>query len=139
MLYYAVLLYTLLYLGYAVSTPLQVKTGNDLMHTLNWIKENTSDNTTVIASIGDGHLITYYAKRKDFADGLFEYANLTKAKLDLLAFRGDKSYLRKIINTSYRPKVFLVKKQSRIYMFLRDRFNVLYENGNYVVLGGKYD
>ncbi len=138
-LYYAVLLYTLLYLGYAVSTPLQVKTGNDLMHTLNWIKENTSDNTTVIASIGDGHLITYYAKRKDFADGLFEYANLTKAKLDLLAFRGNKSYMKKIINTSYRPRVFLVKKQSRIYQFLRDRFNILYKNGSYVVLGDKYD
>ncbi len=134
-LYYAVLLYSLLYLAYAVSDPLQVRTGEDLIDTLSWIKENTPEETTVIASIDEGHLIAYYSERKNFADGLFEYADLKRAKLCFLAFSGDKASMETIIEISGKPRVFLVKKQSKIYSFLRDRFEVLYEKGSYAVLG----
>jgi hypothetical protein len=133
-LYLAVILYSVLYLGYAVSDPLQTSTDNELMETLKWIEKNTPENTTVVASLYEGHLITYYAKRKNFADGLFEFADLKRAKLSLLAFNGNRTAMEEILKVVEKPRVFLARKDSKIYSFLNERFKIIHEEGRYVVL-----
>ena len=133
-LYLAVILYSVLYLGYAVSDPLQASTDSELLATLNWIEKNTPENTTVVASLYEGHFITYYAKRKNFADGLFEFADLKKAKLSLLAFNGDKTAMQEILMMVEEPRVFLVRKDSEIYIFLKERLKIIYDGGIYAVL-----
>ncbi|GEM_PF-5209867 len=127
-------IYSLLYLGYAVSSPLQAQTDPSLLETLEWIKHSTPGNTTVVASIKEGHLITYYAERKNFADGLFEFADLRKARLSLAAFSGNTSALEELLALP-EPRVFLVRKSSPAYGYLKERLEVLHEAGNYAVLG----
>ena len=36
-----------------------------------WIRENTSPSTTVLASLDEGHMVTYYAQRKNLIDDRF--------------------------------------------------------------------
>ncbi len=131
--YIATAVYSFLYLGYAVSGPLQVSTDDELLQTLKWVENNTPENTTVIASLREGHFITYYAKRKNFADGLFEFADLRRAKLSMLAFNGDTAAMKEILEMTEEPRVILIRKDSKIYDFVAERFKAAHVEGKYVV------
>lgn len=133
--YIATAIYSFLYLGYAVSGPLQVSTDDELLQALRWVENNTPENATVIASLREGHFITYYAKRKNFADGLFEFADLRKAKLSMLAFNGDTAAMKEILEMVDEPRVLLVRRDSKIYNYISERFKVEYTEGKYVVFG----
>ncbi len=127
--------YSLVYLSYAVSGPLQAQTDPALLDTLEWIRDNTPEDTTVVAPMKLGHQIAYYAQRKNFADGLMEFADLRKAELSMQAFRGNTSALQEILSTAPEPKVFLVRKGTPAYRYLSTKLEVMYEHGSYAVLG----
>jgi len=128
-----VAVYSLVYLSYAISGPLQAQTDPELMQTLEWVKHSTPAETVVVAPLRYGHLITYYAERKNFADGMLEFADLRRAELSLQAFRGNTSALQELLALP-EPRVFLVKKDSPAYSYLRERLRVVYGAGEYEVL-----
>ncbi len=135
-LFLGVVVFSLLYVGYAVEEPLQAKTPADLINTLHWIEKNTPEDVVVVSNIDYAHLVAYYSKRKTFADGLFEFADLKKAKLCLEAFSGSEEALRRIDNSTENA-IFLVKKGSPAENFLKENKKLLYSKGEFMVFGNQ--
>lgn len=44
---------------------------NNEIEALNWVKDNTPEDTTVLADVEEGNYITYFAKRKNVIDSFF--------------------------------------------------------------------
>lgn len=133
-LFYGVVGFSLLYVAYAVGEPLQTTTPEDLIQTLHWIRDNTPEDVVVVSNIDYAHLVAYYSKRKTFADGLFEFADLKKASLCLEAFRGSREALTSIDNST-KNAIFLIKRGSPPEDFLRKNKDLLYSKGDFMVFG----
>ncbi len=59
----------------AIGAALQQETPNDFeIEAFIWFKDNTPKNSGVLALLEEGHLITYYAKRRNLMDDMFALA-----------------------------------------------------------------